>query len=182
MSNQFPSGPGSGFPQAPAGIYCPKCNSKNLQATVETDTKVSGGQGFSGGKGCLGFLMFGPLGLLCGSCGNKKATATTTNKNFYVCMDCGNKFRNPVEAIEEATNAQRTGHAMGVFMVVLAVLCFIVLIALSAGIGWSLASVIFLILGLICAVLAPILLVAAKKAKAELDTLQALYPHIVSGH
>jgi DNA-directed RNA polymerase subunit M/transcription elongation factor TFIIS len=57
-------------------VRCPKCGSTSVTASKS---------GFSGGKGCLGALLFGPLGVLCGSCGG--------NKMFSVCMKCGHKWR-----------------------------------------------------------------------------------------
>lgn len=80
-------------------LVCPKCGSKNLQITTETDTQTHG-KNFSTGKGCLGYLMFGPLGILCGSCGQQQKT-TVTNTQYWVCPDCGNKFRNPDDIREE---------------------------------------------------------------------------------
>lgn len=67
-------------------MCCPKCGSNHLQ--VVNETKTTGG-GYSAGNGCCGYILLGPLGLLCGSCGSK---TKTTNKAFFVCMDCGNKF------------------------------------------------------------------------------------------
>ena len=63
---------------------CPKCRSTHVQVVTETDT-----QGFGAGKGCLGFLIFGPLGLLCGLCGMGKGKS----KTLRVCVDCGARFR-----------------------------------------------------------------------------------------
>lgn len=74
---------------------CPKCGNKNLQVTTETNTTTSGSN-YSGAKGCLGYLMFGPLGLLCGTCGQGEKT-TTTNKTYWTCPNCGNKFEHPDE-------------------------------------------------------------------------------------
>ena len=76
---------------------CPKCGSKHLQAVTTTDTNVqTQGGGYSGGKGCLGYLMFGWLGLLCGACGSKqKTTVQTTTKTTWTCTDCGNRFMHP---------------------------------------------------------------------------------------
>ncbi len=63
-------------------MKCPKCGSENVQYA----TKMSGG-GFSAGDSCLGYLLLGPLGLLCGACGSG-----TTTEEFWVCRDCGNRF------------------------------------------------------------------------------------------
>jgi len=73
-------------------VCCPKCNSNQLQAVVENDTHSSG-RDFSAGKGCLGFLIFGPLGLLCGACGRGRRTHTTS-RHFWICQKCGHKFIN----------------------------------------------------------------------------------------
>ncbi len=76
---------GSDFNGSP-GVCCPKCGGKNLQAVSESNTT---GGGYGAGKGCCGYILLGPLGLLCGACGSK---AKTTTKTFFVCMDCGHKF------------------------------------------------------------------------------------------
>lgn len=67
---------------------CPKCGSGNLQiindSTIET-------KGFGAGKGCLGVICFGPIGLLCGMCGMGKSK--TSNSAYRMCVDCGEKFK-----------------------------------------------------------------------------------------
>ncbi len=79
-------------------IYCPKCHATGLQNSVEQDfsssTKTSGG--YSGCGACIGFNIFGPIGLLCGNCGGKQKTTTTINNNvrrYWVCNSCGHRFR-----------------------------------------------------------------------------------------
>ncbi len=74
-------------------ICCPKCGNKNLQVINETNVQTQG-KNYSTGKGCLGYLLLGPLGLLCGSCG-KGQTTTTTNTTYWTCPECGTKFRTP---------------------------------------------------------------------------------------
>ena len=65
-------------------MRCPNCNSERIQ--FGTNTKSSG---FSDGNACCGFLLMGPLGLLCGLCGSD-----TSTEEFWICQDCGNKFSN----------------------------------------------------------------------------------------
>lgn len=69
-------------------IGCPKCGSNNVQivndSTVET-------KGFGVGKGCLGAICFGPIGLLCGMCGMGKSK--TSNNTYRMCVNCGEKFK-----------------------------------------------------------------------------------------
>lgn len=74
-------------------MCCPHCGSKNIQVTTETNIKTTG-KNYSGGKGCLGFLLLGPLGLLCGACGEGQKT-TSTSTTYWVCPDCGNRFISP---------------------------------------------------------------------------------------
>lgn len=56
-------------------IRCPRCNSTQVFA----DKK-----GFSGKKACCGWLLVGPLGLLCGT--HKK------NKIRLTCLQCKNEW------------------------------------------------------------------------------------------
>lgn len=60
-------------------MKCPRCGSENIQF----GTNTSGG--YSKGKGCCGYILLGPIGLLCG--GSK-----TKTEEFWVCQKCGNKF------------------------------------------------------------------------------------------
>ena len=63
-------------------MICPKCGSENTQFATNT----SGG-GYDAGNGCCGYMLLGPLGLLCGACGSK-----TETEEFWVCNNCGHKF------------------------------------------------------------------------------------------
>lgn len=56
--------------------HCPKCGSTSIQAVTK---------GFGAGKGCLGVLLTGPLGVLCGFCGHKKLSS--------VCLQCGHRWK-----------------------------------------------------------------------------------------
>lgn len=65
-------------------MICPKCGSENVQFSTNT----SGG-GYKAGSGCCGYMILGPLGLLCGACGSG---STTTE--FWICNQCGHRFDN----------------------------------------------------------------------------------------
>nr|WP_243206527.1 hypothetical protein [Neobittarella massiliensis] len=69
-------------------MKCPKCGSENCQIIQETNGKT---KGFGAGKGCLGTLVFGPVGFLCGLCGMGKGKTKTNT--YWVCGNCGNKFK-----------------------------------------------------------------------------------------
>lgn len=67
---------------------CPNCGSHDCEIQVQQN--VTGGSSYSAGLGCLGFLLTGPFGLLCGLCGGSKAT--TTHQSVWICKSCGNQF------------------------------------------------------------------------------------------
>lgn len=69
-------------------MKCPKCGGTNCHLTVSQVTSHSKGYGF--GKGCCGYILMGPLGLLCGLCGGTSTTSETTE--LWVCDSCGAKF------------------------------------------------------------------------------------------
>lgn len=74
-------------------IICPNCGSKNNSFFSNTQKA-----GFSAGDACCGYILLGPIGVLCGAFG---ANSTTTTE-YWVCNSCGNKFENRVS---ETTNA-----------------------------------------------------------------------------
>lgn len=65
-------------------MACPKCGSENVQVVTESKSK-----GFGAGKGCLGALILGPIGFLCGLCGMGKSKSNS----YRMCIDCGRKFK-----------------------------------------------------------------------------------------
>ena len=76
-------------------MQCSKCRSSNTISQVITETSSKGKtKGFGVGKSCLGTIILGPFGLLCGLCGmGKGKTKTTTSARVInVCQDCGNQF------------------------------------------------------------------------------------------
>ena len=100
-------------------VYCPKCKSQKLQTVIESKTEGKGG-GYGTGKGCLGWLLLGPLGLLCGICGSE-TKIMTTNKTLFMCMDCGNKFREANELAEEKSKTSVKSFIGGPVAIVLAI-------------------------------------------------------------
>ena len=100
-------------------LCCPKCGSKRIQATTETDVRTTG-KNYSVGQGCLGYLLLGPLGLLCGSCGSGQKT-TTTSTTYWVCPNCGNKFQSPQDIRSEAQNKKSASVALIIIGIVFAI-------------------------------------------------------------
>lgn len=74
-------------PQTASLFCCPKCGSENLVVITEASTK---GKDFNPGSAVCGWLLLGPIGLLCGATGKGKQTNSTT---YWLCKGCGNKFK-----------------------------------------------------------------------------------------
>lgn len=64
-------------------LRCPKCGSEDIHFATSHESKS-----FSGGNACCGFLLAGPIGILCGLCG-----AGSSTKSFWVCRHCGAEFQ-----------------------------------------------------------------------------------------
>ena len=62
---------------------CPYCGCETCHPTIKTE--VSGG--YSSSKGCCGFILLGPLGLLCGS-----SKVRASNETWWNCPKCGKEF------------------------------------------------------------------------------------------
>ncbi|WP_191018322.1 hypothetical protein [Treponema zioleckii] len=67
-------------------MQCPRCGG-GCQIIQEFESE---GQDYSAGNGCCGYILFGPIGLLCGLCGKGRQERTRT---YWICNSCGNKFR-----------------------------------------------------------------------------------------
>ena len=68
-------------------MICPRC--KNDGCQIITETK-STGKDFSAGKGCCGAILFGPIGILCGVCGEGRKISSAS---YWICSSCGHKFK-----------------------------------------------------------------------------------------
>ena len=68
-------------------MRCPRCGSENCSILNES---VTSGSDYGVCKGVCGWAIFGPIGLLCGLCGEG---STTRNTNYWVCNTCGRKWK-----------------------------------------------------------------------------------------
>ena len=76
-------------------VKCPNCGSGNIAFTPITTTNTVGKtKGFGTGKSCLGLVLFGWVGVLCGLCGMGKGKSKTTTQTevVRVCQNCGFRF------------------------------------------------------------------------------------------
>jgi len=64
----------------PQDIRCPNCGSERIALKTREST------GFEGTNACCGYILFGPLGLLCGLSGQRESL--TVRK----CQNCGHEF------------------------------------------------------------------------------------------
>lgn len=80
------------FDKAVNPMRCPKCGNDQCQIITTTNTE-SHTQGYGFGKGCCGYIVFGPIGWLCGLCGMGKGRTISTTAMYWVCPHCGKKFR-----------------------------------------------------------------------------------------
>lgn len=151
-------------------LVCPQCGNPNLQITTETNVTTSG-KNFSGTKGCLGYLLFGPLGILCGGCGQSQKT-NTTNKTYWVCPNCGKKFQNPNE-LRQTIKQSKISAKVVLWMDIITSLVFII-----AGIAFlnDTGSGFMLVLGFFSALTMTIgwyvCVADAKKKETELNEIE----------
>jgi DNA-directed RNA polymerase subunit M/transcription elongation factor TFIIS len=68
-------------PEDASSVRCPSCGSSDIHF-VTTET----GSDFKGDSACCGFLLFGPIGLLCGLAGDRQS------RTVRKCMNCGHEF------------------------------------------------------------------------------------------
>ncbi|MCF7932085.1 MAG: hypothetical protein K9K93_02845 [Acholeplasmataceae bacterium] len=62
-------------------VRCPVCGSRDVHFVT-----VDQGTDFRGDSACCGFLLFGPIGLLCGLAGNRDS------RTVRKCMNCDHEF------------------------------------------------------------------------------------------
>lgn len=97
-------------------VFCPKCRSKDVLPLSETETEVSGG-GYGVGSGCCGWILLGPIGLLCGLCGRETKVNSKT-RHFWICKSCEHKFRNAEDERAEEKALATSGFAISVIILI----------------------------------------------------------------
>jgi hypothetical protein len=103
-----------------SGLCCLNCKGTELQALMANS--ISGKSQYSASHGCLGFFLFGPIGLLLGA--DKKWKIATKNTTFWLCKGCGNQFMNPPQLaplIKETKKNKANDRAFAVLSAVLAI-------------------------------------------------------------
>lgn len=112
-------------------VHCPKCKSEKIQTVMKTDVKG----GYRAGRGCLGYLLLGPLGFLCGALG-KNSRIASTNNTMFVCMDCSFNFMTPEDMMIEKEKEAKVCLIAGVVFILGSIL------AISDSIGYAILGII----------------------------------------
>jgi len=107
-------------------FHCPKCKSQDIHCMITNETSVSStGGGYGAGKGCLGYLLLGPLGLLCGACGSKQKITTENHQTtVWACKSCGEKFRDKEEIESQISNVSSGNPGVLLFLAIIFFLVF----------------------------------------------------------
>lgn len=153
-------------------LLCPKCGSKNLHIMTETNTTVkTHSSGYSSGSGCLGLLLLGPFGLLCGLCGSESSSEVNiASKSIWNCQSCGHKFRSPEEIKKDIDNIESTYVCETWFLIIGLLL---ILLGLITNFVNTLICLAFL-LGIY-------MVVVYVNNKPKLNALKAEYDEVVNG-
>ena len=118
----------------------------------------------------MGWLLFGPVGLLCGGLGQKQRTSIhTNNKLYWICNECGVKFRNLDDwnnEIESKIKQQKLEQYSAITLAVLAVLFLLI------GEGMEFLGLLFFAIGVADGVLAFTLSQIIKREKEDYEKLQ----------
>lgn len=95
-------------------IECPFCgaDSQRCQPIAKADAQFI--TGFNFWTGCCGFLLLGPFGALCGSCGG--SSAKNNSATYWVCNQCGKEFMSKQSAISNAEKAVGASMAYSFFL------------------------------------------------------------------
>lgn len=85
-------------------ISCPYCHATGSACYPVDKTKVSGSR-YGFWNGCCGLVLLGPVGLLCGLCGNH---IKLSNETWWICKKCGKEFISKQSALERANISMKT--------------------------------------------------------------------------
>ncbi len=115
-------------------MMCPRCGNRNLQMINQSSVSTSG-KDYSAGKGCLGWLLLGPLGLLCGLCG-KGQQVNSTNTLLWICPRCGTT----VDSRSTTTSSGKKGSGVGIVLAIIFLIIAILIIMMMAFFTTSMSS------------------------------------------
>lgn len=171
-------------PPRRGGIHCPRCRSDDLIQSVDNSTEFhSEHKGYSGAQGCLGYLLFGPLGLLCGAFDNKSSADMTQESTLHwTCRSCGARFTDINNICDEIDETEEEIVRMKKKLIASSMICAVLAVLLSVGsallgslflgIFISLFIIVYLIINLIYS------LIDISEYKKYLDALEDEYEYL----
>lgn len=151
-------------------IKCPRCGCKELQTVNITETVRVEGSRYSATNGCLGYLLFGPLGLLCGTCGcSVGKTGSDSSKLFWVCSHCGNKFRNLDDLRAEISACETKLTVVRGLAIFVWIMCFLLAVILIVSHAQGGLCSFFWFFIIVCALAGVIMLIGVKGQVNQLE-------------
>ena len=132
-------------------LHCPQCGSHNLSIT--TESSVNGA--VTSHHGAF-----------------SSSHVSNTHRNFWVCTDCGAKFRN-IQSLQEEIKKTKSQPIVGAILAIIALILAIYFLTQNS---WFIMYKIWGMTSLFCAIIFAIFIFVGKnklsKLKAELDYLQ----------
>lgn len=126
------SAPRKNVRKAAGSMHCPQCKSGDISPIVETD--ITGGTSFNHSfskRNSVSAMQF-----------------NNTHRNYWMCSNCGCKFRNLQNLEEELKNTQGIVKRGMIGVILLIVLCLL----FTMTIGFSVFSVLCIIVVSLCAI------------------------------
>lgn len=139
-------------------ICCPKCGNRNLQVTTDRDW----------GAAALG----GVVGTATGGLGSGllNAASNLQQQTFFVCPNCGNRFRRPEELMQEAKMYGKRSNVISIICGIMLALCLLLMI-----VGINISSTFIIVFSCITAAIFVLCIVfmraKANKPKKELEEI-----------
>ena len=110
-------------------LCCPRCGNKDLQVATEMNGMVTGGLYNSGKYGGM---------------------SVASNETYWVCLKCGNKFRNPDEIRENIKILKGFSKFFTIFGMVCGFLMFIILTSIDISLGLAVGGCVIGLFLLLC--------------------------------
>ena len=149
--------PEASRPRVPQGkLCCPNCGSTQLTVTTDRDWGAAALGGIAGAA--VGGVVSGAIGV----------ASNLQQQTFFVCTDCGHRFRSPQELENEAKIYGKRSILVSIVSGVMILLCLILIIAVDL-------VFIDIFFGAIAAILIVCIIFMNKKAqkpKKELEEIQ----------
>lgn len=140
-------------------ICCPMCGNKNLHVTTDRDWGAAVLGGVTG-------TVIGGLGS-----GALNAASNLQQQTFFVCHNCGHRFRRPEELAREAQLYGKRSKGINIACVILIALC-VILMSVGIKTNFIVITVLFGFLAAILILCIVFMRAKANKPKKELEEIK----------